>query len=269
MSDGLAALNRSNVLKVADIHGHRQMHDTVLFPCLLSTSERGVLALSVCRPLSMHSADSALFRGRAADSIMLDRGRGRPRRPIDADPWVTEAAMVGQHAALLRIATAQRRYLGDALQRVAELEERRSTAVQETIATFLSTYQCAAALLCPALPRHATPTRQSSAGCQVPGIEYLQGHERAKVWHGKDCRGSRASSWNEAGGRPVVEQGSGAPPQVGTLSCNGFRPLLGAPAALCTPRYRRGTTSLHEPISSAPGPDTACSNARAVGAGAG
>ena len=79
---------------------------------------------------------------------MVDRARGRPGRDVEADPWLTEAAMVGQHAALLRIATAQRRYLSDALQRVADLEERRSTAVQETIATFLSTYQCAAASPC-------------------------------------------------------------------------------------------------------------------------
>ena len=78
---------------------------------------------------------------RAADFILVDRARGRQVQPMESDPWLTEFAMVGQHAALLRIAAAQRRYLGEALVQVAQLEGRRSAAVQETIATFLSTYQ--------------------------------------------------------------------------------------------------------------------------------
>ena len=63
---------------------------------------------------------------------------------------------MGQHAALLRIAGAQRRYLSDALQRIAGLEARRIGAVQEAIATFLANYQCAS------LPRD-----RSGACCEV------------------------------------------------------------------------------------------------------
>ncbi len=72
---------------------------------------------------------------------------------------------MGQHAALLRIAGAQRRYLSDALQRIAGLEARRIGAVQEAIATFLANYQCASPL-----PSDAAPmsTQKLSAMHQRP-----------------------------------------------------------------------------------------------------
>ena len=71
------------------------------------------------------------------------------------------SAQVGQHAALLRIAGAQRRYLSDALQRIAGLEARRIGAVQEAIATFLANYQCAC-LTC-----WLSPSNLTSKLCQA------------------------------------------------------------------------------------------------------
>ena len=77
---------------------------------------------------------------------------------------------VGQHAALLRIAGAQRRYLSDALQRIAGLELRRIGAVQEAIATFLANYQCVAPIGSGILPE----SRQSVRCCSFTELHARQ-----------------------------------------------------------------------------------------------
>ena len=50
------------------------------------------LSLLLCTP--PRGLGCGLAHSRAADVMMLDRARGRPVKPVEADPWLTESALV-------------------------------------------------------------------------------------------------------------------------------------------------------------------------------